>query len=106
MLRIAYQFSKFVDTLLSIKVFREVVESGSFVGAAGRLGLSTATTSRHVSHLEQHLGTRLLDRNSRCLSLTVSGKAFYGRCKFILEKMEEADREAGSLSGTPRGTET
>lgn len=93
-----------MDTLFSMKVFRQVVESGSFVGAAERLDLSTAMTSKHVSHLDKHLGTRLLNRSSRRLSLTEPGKVFYGRCKLILEKMEEADREVGSLHGAPRGT--
>ena len=93
-----------MDTLLSMKVFRQVVESGSFVGAAERLDLSTVMTSKHVSYLEKHLGTRLLNRSSRRLSLTEPGKFFYERCKLILEKMEEADREAGSLNAAPRGT--
>ena len=93
-----------VDTLLSVKVFRQVVESGSFVGAAERLNLSTAMTSKHVAHLEKHLGTRLLNRSSRSLSLTESGTSFYERCKLILEKMEEAEIAVGSLNSAPRGT--
>jgi DNA-binding transcriptional LysR family regulator len=44
-----------MNTLLSMKVFRQVVESGSFVGAAERLDVSTAMTSKHVMHLEKHL---------------------------------------------------
>ena len=93
-----------MDTLLSMKVFRQVVESGSFVGAAGRLSLSTAMTSKHLMHLEKHLGTRLLNRSSRSLSLTESGKFFFDRCKVILEEVEEAELAAGSVSGVPRGT--
>jgi DNA-binding transcriptional LysR family regulator len=93
-----------MDTLLSMKVFRQVVESGSFVGAAERLNLSTAMTSKHLMHLEKHLGTRLLNRSSRSLSLTESGKLFFERCKGILEEMEEAESAVGSVSGVPRGT--
>ena len=93
-----------MDTLLSMKVFRQVVESGSFVGAAERLNLSTAMTSKHLMHLEKHLGTRLLNRSSRSLSLTESGKMFLERCKGILEGMEEAASSVGSVSGVPRGT--
>jgi DNA-binding transcriptional LysR family regulator len=81
-----------------------VVESGSFVGAAERLSLSTAMTSKHLMHLEKHLGTRLLNRSSRSLSLTESGKLFFERCKGILEEMEEAESAVGSVSGVPRGT--
>jgi DNA-binding transcriptional LysR family regulator len=92
-----------MDTLLSMKVFRQVVESGSFVGAAERLGVSTAMTSKHLMHLEKHLGTRLLNRSSRSSSLTESGKLFLERCKGILEEMEEAELVVGSVSGVPRG---
>ena len=93
-----------MDTLLSMKVFRQVVESGSFVGAAERLSLSTAMTSKHLMHLEKHLRTRLLNRSNRSLSLTESGKLFFERCKVILEEIEEAESAVGSVSGVPRGT--
>jgi len=93
-----------MDSLLSMKVFRQVVESGSFVGAAERLSLSTAMTSKHLMHLEKHLGTRLLNRGSRSLSLTESGRLFLERCKVILEEVEEAELAVGSVSGVPRGT--
>jgi DNA-binding transcriptional LysR family regulator len=93
-----------MDTLLSMKVFRQVVESGSFVGAAERLNLSTAMTSKHLMHLEQHLGTRLLNRSSRSSSLTESGNLFFERCKAILEEVAEAELAVGSVSGVPRGT--
>ena len=92
------------DTLLGMKVFRQVVESGSFVGAAERLNLSTAMTSKHLMFLEKHLGSRLLNRSSRCLSLTESGKLYLERCKAILEELEEAELAVGSVSGVPRGT--
>jgi len=59
-----------MDTLTSLKVFRQVVESGSLVAAAERLDLSTAMVSKHVMHVERRLGVRLLSRNSRTLSLT------------------------------------
>ncbi|HEY2677434.1 MAG TPA: LysR substrate-binding domain-containing protein [Steroidobacteraceae bacterium] len=93
-----------MDTLLSIKVFRQVVESGSFVGAAERLNISTAMTSKHLVHLEKHLGTRLLNRSSRSSSLTESGKLFFERCKAILEELTEAELAVGSVTGVPRGT--
>ena len=93
-----------VDQLVSIDVFRQVVESGSFVGAAERLNLSTAMTSKHVTHLEKQLGTRLLNRKSRSLSLTESGTFFYERCRVILTKLEEAELAVGAPNGAPHGT--
>jgi DNA-binding transcriptional LysR family regulator len=93
-----------MDTLLSMKVFRQVVESGSFVGAAERLSLSTAMTSKRLMLLEKHLGTRLLNRSSRSLSLTEPGRLFFERCKVILDEVEEVELAVGSVSGVPRGT--
>jgi DNA-binding transcriptional LysR family regulator len=93
-----------VDTLTSIRVFRQVVESGSFVAAAERMDLSTAMVSKHVAHVEQRLGVRLLNRNSRTLSLTEPGSVYFERCKTILDDLEATELELGSLSTVPRGT--
>ena len=92
-----------MDTMLSMKVFRQVVESGSFVAAAERLSLSTAIATKHLMHLEKHLGSRLLNRNSRSLSLTESGKCFFERCKGILEEIAEAELAVGTGARAPRG---
>jgi DNA-binding transcriptional LysR family regulator len=93
-----------MDTLTGIKVFLEVVGSGSFVAASERLEVSTATVSKHVMHLEQRLGVRLLNRNSRSLSPTEPGRTYFERCKVILDDLEETELELGSLGTTPRGT--
>jgi DNA-binding transcriptional LysR family regulator len=93
-----------MDTLLSMQVFRQVVELGSFMGAAERLSLSTTMTSKHLMYLEKHLGSRLLNRSSRSLSLTESGKLFFERCKVVLEDVVEAELAVGSVSGVaPEG---
>jgi DNA-binding transcriptional LysR family regulator len=93
-----------VDTLTSIRVFRQVVESGSFVAAAERMDLSTAMVSKHVAHVEKRLGVRLLNRNSRTLSLTEPGSVYFQRCKTILDDLEATELELGSLGTAPRGT--
>ena len=93
-----------MDTLTGIKVFRQVVESGSFVAAAERLDVSTANVSKHVMHIEKRLGVRLLNRNSRTLSLTEPGRVYFERCKTILDDLEETELELGSLNSAPRGT--
>jgi DNA-binding transcriptional LysR family regulator len=93
-----------VDTLTSIRVFRQVVESGSFVAAADRMDLSTAMVSKHVAYVEKRLGVRLLNRNSRTLSLTEAGSVYFERCKTILEDLEATELELGSLGTAPRGT--
>jgi DNA-binding transcriptional LysR family regulator len=93
-----------MDTLTSIKVFRQVVESGSFVAASERMDLSPAMVSKHVMYAEKRLGVRLLNRNSRTLSLTEPGRVYFERCKMILQDLEDAELELGSLSSAPRGT--
>jgi DNA-binding transcriptional LysR family regulator len=93
-----------MDTLTSMKAFRQVVESGSFVAAAEYLNLSTASVSKHVISLEKRLGVRLLNRSSRALSLTEPGRVYFERSKTIVEELQMAELELGSLSTTPRGT--
>lgn len=93
-----------MDTLTGIRVFLQVVESGSFVAAADRLDVSTAMISKHVMNVERRLGVRLLNRNSRTLSLTEPGRIYFERCKVILDDLEEAELELGSMGSAPRGT--
>jgi DNA-binding transcriptional LysR family regulator len=93
-----------MDTLTSIKVFRQVVESGSFVGAAERLDLSTAMVSKHVMAIEKRLKVRLLNRNSHKLSLTEPGKLYFERCKGILQELENTEQQLESFSSAPCGT--
>ena len=89
---------------MSIKVFQQVVEAGSFVEAAEHLDLSTASVSKHVMSLERRLGVRLLNRSSRALSLTEPGRVYFERSKTIVDDLETAELELGSLNTTPRGT--
>jgi len=93
-----------MDTLTSIKMFLQVVESGSFVGAADRLDVSTAMVSKHVMNVESRLGVRLLNRNSRTLSLTEPGRVYFERCKAILSDLDDTELELGSLGTSARGT--
>jgi DNA-binding transcriptional LysR family regulator len=93
-----------MDTLSSIKTFRQVVESGSFVAAAERIEISTAMVSKRVMHVERRLGVRLLNRNTRKLSLTEPGRLYFERCKTILEDLQATELELGSLGRAPRGT--
>ncbi|MEN3111166.1 LysR family transcriptional regulator [Uliginosibacterium paludis] len=93
-----------MDTLTSMRVFATVVETRSFTAAANRLAISTAMASKHVQHLEAHLGTRLLNRTTRKLSLTDSGLAYFERCSQILADIDESEAEAVSLTARPHGT--
>ena len=93
-----------MDRFQAFRVFSQVVETGSFSGAAARLQLSPTAASRHVAELEAHLQTRLLNRTTRRVSLTESGRAFYERCVQLLADLEEAEQEAARAAVVPRGT--
>jgi DNA-binding transcriptional LysR family regulator len=93
-----------MDRFSSMEAFVRVVEAGSFVAAADRLGISTSSLSRLVADLEQHLGTRLLNRTTRRLSLTESGQAYYERCVTLLADLAEAEAMAGQSAAQARGT--
>ena len=93
-----------MDTLTSMKVFANVVEAGTYAAAARQMGLSKAMASKHVMHLEQRLNARLLNRNSRHLSLTESGRLYYERCQTLLEDLDEMDAIVSRSAVTPSGT--
>lgn len=92
-----------MDKTQEMTSFVAVVDAGSFVAAADALGLSKAAISRQVGDLEQRLGSRLLHRTTRRLSLTDDGQLFYARAKELLAAIEEAESEITSRSGEPSG---
>ena len=92
-----------MDALQAMKTFTAVVEAGSFVGAMETTQLSKPAVSRHVAELEAHLGTRLLQRTTRRLSLTSEGQTYYQRCKEVLLAVQEAEAEVGSSTGEAMG---
>lgn len=93
-----------MDRLQSMRVFVKVVEQGSFARAANMLEISNAVVTRHVADLETHLGTRLLNRTTRRLSLTETGQAYIERVRQILQDIDDADAIASAQSSNPAGT--
>jgi len=93
-----------MDRFQAIAAFTKVVETGSFARAADRLGISVSAVSRQVAELESHLDARLLNRTTRRLSLTESGRAFHERCVQLLSDLEEAEQSAHAGTVSPRGT--
>lgn len=92
-----------MDKLTRMKAFTLVVETGSFSAASERLSISRAAASKYVSQLEAQLGVRLLNRTTRHVSTTESGRMYFERCKEMLHLMEEADDMVAGLSGAPKG---
>lgn len=86
-----------------MEAFAAVVEAGSFTDAAEQLSLSKSFVSKQVSQLENQMGTRLLHRSTRKLSLTDEGKQFYTRCKLIVDEARKAQEEITDNRTNPRG---
>ena len=93
-----------MNQLQSMRVFVKVADLGSFVGAANALDLSTAVVTRHVADLEARLGTRLLNRTTRRLSLTESGTAYLERVRHILDDLEGVENMVVARNHEPVGT--
>lgn len=92
-----------MDRLLSMRVFQQVADGGSFAAAARALDLSPAVVTRLVVDLEEHLGARLMQRTTRRLSLTEAGQAYLGRVRHILQDIDDAHALAGEHTQDMRG---
>lgn len=93
-----------MDTLLSLRVFAEVAEYKNFSAVAERMGLSPAMTSKHVKHIEARVGARLLNRNSRNVSLTEAGAQYLRAVGPLLDGLAEAEAQLTTDTLSPRGT--
>ena len=85
-----------LDKLSEMKMFQAVADSGGFTAAANDLGVSQSAVSRAVLRLEQRLGTSLLHRSTRRISLTDEGDIFLRACRQVLEDIGEAERSVTS----------
>ncbi len=92
-----------MDRFLEMRAFVAVIDAGSFVRAADALDLSKTAVSRLVSDLEARLGTRLLHRTTRRLSLTPEGEVFLERSRSLLEGVESAEAELSTRAGEAVG---
>src|SRR5258708_4199295 len=91
------------DRFEDIRTFITVVQAKGFAGAAERLGVVKSAISRRVSDLEDRLGTRLLHRTTREVSLTEAGADFYDRGMKLLADLEEAEDFASKGRSNPIG---
>ncbi len=93
-----------LSDLNDLRLFAEVVERGSFTSAARALGLQTSKLSRRVRALEEELGIRLLNRTSRSLSLTETGRRFHQHCLALVAEARAAKEIAEQTRSQPKGT--
>jgi DNA-binding transcriptional LysR family regulator len=93
-----------MDSLVSLRVFCLVAELKSFAAAAQRLHISPAMASKHVMQLEKRLGTRLLNRTSRRVSLSESGALYFEQARQTLDSLDEVEAAVSNATVVPRGT--
>ena len=88
-------------TLWGIEVFLATAEEGAISAAARRLGVSPSAVSQQLSGLETALGTTLLDRGARPMTMTPAGTMFRRHAQVILNAEAEARAELAlaDLSG-------
>lgn len=89
--------------LNDVAIFVQVVRFGSFAEASRRLGLPSNTLSRRVQQLEAQLGTRLMQRSTRHLTLTSAGQVFLERCSGPVEGLIDAGEELLAVNQEPSG---
>jgi DNA-binding transcriptional LysR family regulator len=92
-----------MDKLSVMLAFRRIVERGSFVRAAEDLGVSPALLSREIKLLEESLGTTLLTRTTRSMSLTDAGRLYYDEATSILDAVTRAETRIRDGAGAVRG---
>ncbi len=98
-------YSAHVDLLSHMEIFVRIVDAGSLSAAARSARLSLPAVSRQLTALEKQLGTSLIVRSTRRLSVTDAGRTFYEHAKIALREAEQAmtaARAARSVAGRIR----
>jgi DNA-binding transcriptional LysR family regulator len=92
-----------MDRLDAMRVFVRVAELGSFSAVAQQLGVARSVVTRQVAALEAHLGTKLMARSTRRLSLTSAGMAYLEKCCVILNLVDSAETDVAEERAVARG---
>lgn len=92
-----------MDRLDAMRTFVRVAETGSFSGVALQLDVARSVITRQIAGLEAHLGTKLIARSTRRLSLTSAGVIYLEKCRDILNRIEEAESGLIEDRQAPRG---
>jgi len=86
-----------------MSLFVAAIDAGSLSGASRTSGLSLSSVSRHLSALEERVGTRLLIRTTRTLALTEAGQRYYDMSKRVLTEIDEMESGLHTDAETPVG---
>jgi DNA-binding transcriptional LysR family regulator len=92
-----------MDQLSAMRVFVAVVDAQGFSAASRVLSMPLPTVSRKIAELESHLGTQLLIRSTRKVTVTDSGQRYYEEVRRILDDIGEAERQVSGEYQLPKG---
>lgn len=92
-----------MDRIDAMALFVATIDAGSLSGAARNAGISLSTVSRHLTALEERLGTRLVVRTTRALALTEAGRNYYERAKQLLAEIDDLETSLTTDASSPSG---
>jgi len=92
-----------MDKLNAMQTFVRVAEAGSFIAVANQWQVARSVVTREVAALEKHLGTQLITRSTRKLTLTAAGSAYLEKCRVILNMVDAAESGLAEENTVPRG---
>ena len=92
-----------MDQLLAIRTFVRIAEAGTFAKAADSLQLPRSSASKLIADLEDHLGTKLIQRTTRSINVTPEGAEYYERAVRLLADVVEMDAAAADAHASPKG---
>jgi len=92
-----------MDRFAELKAFCLVVASGGFSPAARQMGVATSSVTRLVDALEARLGAVLLNRSTRSVTLTDTGRSYYEEARRVLEQLDAADDAVAGQGGDVKG---
>ncbi|WP_437614836.1 LysR family transcriptional regulator [Erwinia sp. V71] len=92
-----------MESLSGLTALVKAVETGSFIAASERLGVSASAIGKSIARLENSLGVSLLNRSTRSISLTDEGALFYERARRIVAEIDEAQHELLRVTEKPSG---
>lgn len=89
---------------VDLRLFAAIADLGGITAAARKLGLTKSLVSRELAALEERLGTRLVQRTTRKVSLTDSGELLASYARRVVEEMDNAEAALEATREAPRGT--
>ncbi|AGI24810.1 LysR family transcriptional regulator [Pseudomonas sp. ATCC 13867] len=92
-----------MDHLAAIRAFQRIVETRSFTKAAAHLGTPRSTLSKALRDLEEHLGTKLLQRTTRSVALTMEGAEYYRRVNRLVSRLDETEAALRDMGAAAKG---